>query len=153
MENTVVWRKGFGESRYKGVSATKVYREIREIGDSATPEQIVDAARNENSELHKCFTWDDALAAEHWRKQEARQLRYFLVISNDNKPSEPQLTAFHYTVQGDGYKPAALVFQNPDEYTALLKRAYAELRAFSQKYQRLKNELGEIFVLIDSLPE
>lgn len=79
----IAWSTGIGEKLYKGVSAPKVYDEIAAIGDSATPEQIVEAARDESSELHKCFTWNDTEAADKWRKQEARQIRHFLVIRND----------------------------------------------------------------------
>lgn len=147
----ITWRKGF-ESLYKGVNAVMVYREIEAIGDSATPEQIVDAARDESSELHKCFTWNNSIAAENWRKQEARKLRYFLVIRDDKKPEFPEITALHFTVSGEGYKTAARVFQNQDEYAALLKRAYAELHAFAERNKMLSNELGEILELIEKLP-
>ena len=64
------WKEGIGF--YKGISAQKVAEEIASIGESATPQQIVDRARDENSELHKCFEWDDSIAAENWRKQQAR---------------------------------------------------------------------------------
>jgi hypothetical protein len=35
---------------------------------------VVEAARPEDSELHKRFTWDDAIAGERWRTHEARLL-------------------------------------------------------------------------------
>lgn len=149
----ITWSKGIGEALYKGVSATKIYDEITAIGDSATPEQIVEAARDESSELHKCFTWNDTEAAEKWRKQEARQIRHFLVIRNDEKPDAPQVRAFHFVQSGDGYKPAVKVFRNPDEYAMLLKRAHAELRAFEQRNKALESDLSEVFAAIDALPE
>ena len=43
------------QSLYKGVDPQKVAEEIMGIGESATPRQIVDRARDEKSELHKCF--------------------------------------------------------------------------------------------------
>ena len=101
----IVWAAGIGESKYKGISAVKVYDEIVSIGDSATPEQIVEKARDESTELHKCFTWDDADAAEKWRKQEARQIRHFLVIRDETDTAQPELRAFHFNASGEGYKP------------------------------------------------
>ena len=148
----IVWSSGFGESKYKGISAVKVYDEIVSIGDSATPEQIVEKARDESTELHKCFTWDDADAAEKWRKQEARQIRHFLVIRDETDTAQPELRAFHFNASGEGYKTAERVFKNPDEYSMLLKRAYAELHAFAEKYRRFKDEFAEIIELIDQLP-
>lgn len=48
--------------------------EICDQMESATPQQILEKARDESTELHKCFTWDDSIAAEKYRIQEARQI-------------------------------------------------------------------------------
>ena len=56
----------WGTYRFKA-DAQKCADEIMEICDeleSATPQQILDKARDSNTELHKCFTWDDTEAAE-----------------------------------------------------------------------------------------
>ena len=55
------------KSLYKGADAQLVADEIMSIGDAATPQQIVEKARDEATELHKCFTWDDRIAAEKYR--------------------------------------------------------------------------------------
>ena len=75
----VVWKvKGFFKA-----DAETVYKEITALGDSFSPEQIVEAAKNEKSELHKCFTWDDTVAAENWRKHQARVLVAQLVVKTE----------------------------------------------------------------------
>ena len=51
------------------------------------------------------------------------------------------------TTENEGYKSINLIMQKPDEYKALLNRAYSELQAFKNKYKMLK-ELKEIFDLI-----
>ena len=142
-----VWRKGFG---FYDADAQKVAEEIMSIGDSATPQQIVDAARDENSELHRCFTWDDTEAADKWRLQEARQITYHLVIKDDRPEMEdkPATRFFYKTTEDDGYKPTSTIFKNMEEHAALLQRAYAELAAFKRKYGHLQ-ELSEILALID----
>ncbi len=43
-------------------------------GGLLMPEAVVEAARPEDSPLHECFTWDDRIAGEAWRLQEARVL-------------------------------------------------------------------------------
>src|SRR5210317_675994 len=39
-----------------------------------TPQQVLEAARNESSPLHSFFDWDDDVAAESWRLHQARTL-------------------------------------------------------------------------------
>lgn len=147
---TAIWRREF-EAIHKGVDAQKVSDEILSIGESATPEQIVEKAKDENTELHKCFEWDDAVAAHMWRCQQARVLVSHLVISDvgdsENEEPKPQVRYFVMPRRGKGYKPIEHVFRVDDEYKQLLNQAYAELHAFKRKYARL-SELDEIFALI-----
>lgn len=65
----VVWKFN---NLYKA-DAEKVSKEIESI-PNATPSSILEFARNENSELHKCFEWDDTVAAEKYRLQQARNI-------------------------------------------------------------------------------
>lgn len=60
--------------------AQKVADEISSIGLSVKPEEIVDKARDESTELHKCFEWDDTKAAERYRLHQARQIVCHLVV-------------------------------------------------------------------------
>lgn len=136
------------KSLYKGVDPYKVYDELQVIGDNLKPSDIVEAAKDERSELHKCFEWDDTVAAEKWRIQQARTLLLNLVIVDSERKEEPQQLRLMYTSKNGGYKQTKLIVQQPDEYEALLERARAELRAFKSKYAMLQ-ELQEIFELID----
>lgn len=56
----------------------RVREELQRIADQhdgrLKPEWVVDAARPEDSPLHDYFTWDDTLAAEERRKDQARPL-------------------------------------------------------------------------------
>lgn len=134
-----------------GADAQKCYEEIMEICDdleSASPQDILEKARDEKSELHKCFTWNDSIAAERWRVHEARIITRQLVIKEEQTPTDrPEIRLFYKTDNESGYKPTELIVQKEDEYKELLKRAYAELRAFKVKYSMLK-ELEQIFDLI-----
>lgn len=145
----VKWKDGF-ENFYKGADPNKVYGEIAAIGETATPEQIVEAAKDERSELHKCFTWDDTEAAIKWRKHEARQITHLLVIRDDNRDKEQlEFRVFQVTDSPSaGYRAAPLIFKVEDEYQKLLRQALRELRAFKEKYKSLQ-ELDYILNLID----
>ena len=129
------WKPG---SRY-GADAQKVADEISSIGDSATPAQILDKARDSKSELHKCFDWNDSEAAEKWRLHQAR-----------NIVAAPPVRLFFKTDSGSGYKATSLILQNKDEYQKMLSRALAELNSFKTKYKTL-SELDGVFDAIDQL--
>lgn len=142
---TVHWKMS---SLFPNANADKCYREITSIGDAATPKQILDYGRNPNTELHKCFEWDDSVAAEHYRLQQARTIVCHLVITessgDDHKPQSFRLLQN----TENGYKPVKMIFQNKSEYEKLLENARNELRSFKQRYSQL-TELEEILALID----
>lgn len=143
----VTWKvKGL----YKA-DAEAVYSEITALGDSFSPEQIVEAARDENTELHKCFTWDDTVAAENWRKHQARMIVAQLVVRTETTDKEPvAVRVISSTAVRNEYKPVVKVLEVEQEYADLLARAVKELKAIQQKYKAIK-ELREIFEAIDEL--
>lgn len=141
------WRSGF-ESLFRGVDAQMVAEEIASIGESPTAHEIVDAARDEGSELHKCFEWDDSIAAERYREKQARDVVHHLVIEEKVVPTDrPEIRIFHKVEQGRGYQDVRRIVQDEDSYQNLLARAWAELRAFKAKYGMI-SELKEILDLI-----
>ena len=144
---TAMWRPEFA-SLHKDVDAQKVADEILGIGEEVTAEEVVNAARDESCELHKCFEWDNSIAAEKWRTQQARVLFAHLIIRKETEETKeaPQIRLM-YNNGGNTYKSAPLVFSKPDEYKKLLAKAYAELHNFKLKYAMLK-ELKDIFALI-----
>lgn len=140
------WKSG---SRYTA-DAQKVADEIFAIGESATTAEILEKARDETTELHKCFDWDDAEAAEKWRLQQARHIVCSLVIKEKTEASKPEVRAFFKTDSESGYKPTVLIMRDKDEYRKLLDRAIAELDSFRAKYKAL-TELDGVFDAIDQI--
>ena len=145
------WDQRF-ESLYRGANPQTTYEEILSIGPSATPEQIVDKGRDESTELHKCFTWDDRLAAEKYRLEEARQITHHLVIRRvDARPqAEPAPRIFVKSDVYEGYRSIEFVVKNDNEYAKLLQRALGELIAFQKKYEFLSNR-EELVRLIETV--
>ena len=143
----VVWKvKGFFKA-----DAETIYKEITALGDSFSPEQIVEAAKDEKSELHKCFTWDDTVAAENWRKHQARVLVAQLVVKTETSDSEPvSVRVIASTSVRNEYKPVVKLLEVEQDYADLLARATRELRAVRNKYKTV-TELREIFEAIDEL--
>ena len=134
---------------FGGADASIVAEEISEISESPTPKEVVEYAKNENTELHKCFEWDDKKAAEHYRVVQARQVLRSIVIVREDMPEDtPPIRLFYKTFDREGYKKIDFILQNEDEYEALLERAKQELKAFRRKYSMLK-ELNTLFDMID----
>ena len=143
------WKSDTGIFKNKA-NAQLCAEEILSIGDEATAKQIVDKARNNETELHKCFEWNNDVAAEMYRIQQARDIVANLVIVRTEEQiekNEPEIRVFHKPTTTSGYKPIQVIIQNKDEYQELLKRAYAELSAFKRKYSNLQ-ELDYIISLI-----
>lgn len=141
------WRAGF-DSIFHGADAQKVAEEISAIGESPTAKDIVNAGRDPNSELHKCFEWDDSVAAEKYRIEQARDIVHHLVIEEKDLPKDrPEIRVFYKPKDSVGYRETKKIVRNEDEYARLLAQAYAELRVFKAKYSML-TELSEILDLI-----
>lgn len=142
------------EWKVKGLwkaDAETVYREITALGDSFSPADVVEAARDESSELHKCFEWRDEVAAEKYREHQARMIITQLVVrteTSDNTPVSVRVISSANEV--NTYVPTKMLIKSESDYADLLARAKRELQAFQQKYSTL-SELQEIFTAIDAL--
>ena len=142
-----VWRT---PGLYKA-DVEKVYNELCDIGDEFTPRDIVDAARDESKELHKCFEWNNEVAADKYRLWEARRLTSEIVFKrevSEDEPTPAPVRVFNKTDSTGWYKILERTFKVQSEYEALLQRALAELHAFKIKYAALQ-ELSYILELID----
>ncbi len=138
----------FKVNLFKDVDPNKVWQEIQTLGDALKPQDIVDAAQNPKTELHKCFEWDDTEAARKYRLTQARTLLVNLVVVESVPAAEPQHIRVMYTSKDGGYKQTKLIVQDKNEYEILLEKARSELLAFKKKYSMLQ-ELHEIFELIN----
>ena len=135
---------------FYNADASMVLDELSELGDEYSLSDVVEKAKDENSEMHSIFEWDDSIAGEEYRKiQAGRMVRNLVIVRNDETEEKTNVRYFVSTGKRDStYTPTRLVIRNQDAYEQLLERAYAELRAFKEKYSTL-SELEEILALID----
>ena len=134
---------------HKG-DATKCYHECQTLSE-ITPENVLNLARDESTELHKCFEFDDAVAGEKYRLIQARDIiRHFVIKHTNDKGEEQNIRTFQITTVTNHYEPTRVIMKNPDEYAALLSRAKEELRNIKRRYKTL-TELEEVFEAIDNL--
>lgn len=78
------WVKG---SRFNA-DADKVGSELKSL-DKVSIDTVLEKAKDSNTELNKCFTWDDSEAANKYRRHEASMLiSSILVVVEDKKEQE-----------------------------------------------------------------
>ena len=134
--------------------AQKCYEEIKQIGEEVTPLQVLDRAKDKSSELHKCFDWNNSVAADKWRLYQARSvLNHLIVVKREVDDAEQEPIQFRVMMKNDrsessAYKQTIVMVKDEDEYKKLLEQAYSELHAFKQKYKCL-SELSAILDLIE----
>lgn len=113
-----------------------------------TPAELVEASRAEDAPLHPEFEWDDNIAAEEWRKQQARMIINALVTCTT--PSAEPVRAYFKIEAAPKYESVQTIISTPDKYTLLLKKACGELAALQRKYKQIK-ELEPVFKTFEQL--
>ncbi len=81
----------------KNVDAEDVGRcleELRAAGPSFTPQDVVEKARPEEAPLHPAFEWDDRIAGEKYRENQARSvIRSVVVVEMAGTPQQRESLA------------------------------------------------------------
>ena len=131
----------------------KVWEELQQIGDQYTPQDVLDYARDEHTELHKCFDWNDTTAAEKWRKQQARFVCNSLVVTviEEEQPTR-EFRIIQHDTKDRVYRPVTFTVHNKDQYNRLLDNAKREMRSFKERYAEiveLRNVIEEIERIIN----
>lgn len=161
------WKRGY---QYK-VSADTVggvLNRIEKEEGKVTRESFLDYSRNENSETHEMFEWDDTVAAEKYRLATAgkiiNQLEVTIVyeesepreikaqIKYDDEPQQKTVSAFLNVSPKTPTAPAVYynahrAMSDEDTRRQVLRNAMFELRAFERKYHDLE-EFAELFEVI-----
>ena len=142
----------------KGTDPQKVADEIFSISDTPTASQIVEMARDPEKESHVLFEWNDTLAAQEWRKEQARLVMRNLKVefvheetdSDERKKFTPVRLFYGNPVEKEGFAAITTIMENKDMYDQLLDRAKMEIKSYRKKYSMLK-ELEPLFDVIDKL--
>ena len=132
----------------------KVVDELNSIGTSFSAKDVVNKARDPKTELHKCFEWNDAVAAEKYRESQARTVVGNLkitVIKGPSKQPEPIDIRYYSMASARGnYEPTEIIVRNQDKFDMLKEQALRELQTFRKKYAAL-NGLEAVFDAIDAV--
>ena len=108
------------------------------LGGHLTPVAVVDAARDKKHVLHRHFEWDDALAADAYRLDQARHI--VRVVRVEDEDAEGGTARAYLSISeknGVSYRPIEAVKKSVDLQAAVLKGAERDLRAFEMRYKDL----------------
>jgi hypothetical protein len=139
--------------------AGKVCQDIIDLEGAITPKRLVDVSRPEDAPLHGEFEWNDNVAAEKYREEQARQIIKNIIIVDSSIDEERQLNVSVGEVKGDRafvptderthkYIPLYAALSEEAYRENLIQQAKRDMYAFRIKYFRLK-ELEHIIKDID----
>jgi len=124
-----------------------------------TPEIVLEDARKSSSPLHDGFEWDDSVAAERFRLDQARYILRQIVIvlepATDGRPART-IRGFVNVEVEDGEKTLKVyttinhAMSDRELRRQVIARAYKELHQWSERYQKL-SEFSAVRKAIRSL--
>jgi len=118
-----------------------VLRLSRRRGRPITAKELLEAAHNSRSPIHDLFEWDDVLAAESYRLQQAYHiLRSIKVTIEDHGQTTEVRGFFPVRIEGlrqQGYAPTERIITIPTAAEALLETALRDLRVWYDRYRNL----------------
>lgn len=113
---------------------------IYESHGKLTPAIVVDEARDMEHPLHQRFEWDDEIAGEKWRREQARELiqsvRVVYREATDRNPAK-DIRAFHSVrVESDYvYEPAEKIAADPFLRRLVLNDMSREWMTLKRRFQ------------------
>lgn len=133
-------------------------KEILEFGDHVTPEQVVDRARNPESDLHGKFNWNvEEAARQHWLDTARTLIRSVKVVVEH---SEHRIHAVAYVrdpEMGDKEQGYVRVARLKSDRERALEAVEYELRRAHSAMERAKSVAdalgcsGDINAILDEL--
>ncbi len=140
---------------FAGADADVIGEHIESLAKNGiiTPADLVKDAAKKISPLHKCFEWDDTVAAVGYRlSQAAHLLRCIEVMIERADETSFTVRAFHHidTEQQTGYTTIENARNDPEMWDCVKMQALDEIKAWQQKYKNIK-EFETIFEAIESI--
>jgi len=117
------------------------------------PEDVVAYAKDENTDLHSRFEWNDDIASVKWRLHQARNIIRMVVIVEENTKESCRM---YVSLNDDrnsetgGYREIYSVLFDKELRNQMIVEAKQELDIFRNKYSALE-ELKTVFEAIDKL--
>ncbi len=133
-----------------GVSAQDAGEELERIKTERgflSPEAVVDESRPPEAPLHGCFEWDDAIAAEKYRCQQASHIIRSITVDIERPSNDTPVSVRAFVAIPGGYTDIITAIKTPDYHAEILREALDELSAFKKKY----NDLCELSLVFEAI--
>ena len=140
------WRPGSKHKVSANVAAAECER--LEAEGRLTAADLVEESRSEDSPLHSEFEWRDDVAADEYRKSQARGIINSLVVVSEKH--EPVKAFVNLVATSPTYTSIQTAVSMADTRELLLQNALRELIAFQKKYKNL-TEFANLFSEIERL--
>lgn len=132
----------------------KVMEEIEARDGEVTKEAFLEASRPEDSPTHKCFEWDDSVAAEKYRLNQAYHVILDLEVTVAEDTSGSRTPAYVNVIQKTSsesakYKSIDIAMSDDEMRMNVIRNALSEFEKTKVKYSHLV-ELTSIFTAIES---
>lgn len=124
-----------------------IHRLAEEHGGKLRPQHAVEAARNAHHVLHQHFEWNDKVAANSHRLEQARELiRLIRVVDTDDAKQRKERRAFISVTDkgGTSYRNVAEVMESTQLQLRVLEQAERDLRAWESRYEDLTEICGMV---------
>lgn len=130
------WKTG-ARIKTDPVVALNVMSELDKQG-RLNAETLVEVSKPEDAPMHNEFEWNDQVAADEWRKQQARCIIHSITYIDENDPKpEPTRVFFNIEEHSGNYTAIQTIIKSEDKTEALKSQALKELQAFTRKYRTI----------------
>ena len=155
--NKYSYRRGFN---FK-VPAQIVGETLEELAQNGelTSSSFLDASRPEESPTHNLFEWDDSIAAERYRLQQATVAINSIEVQIINEATAtvmPQAAFVNVISKAPSrpgsFAPIEIALSDENMRSTLLLNALNELKSFRRKYNQL-SELTDVFLKIKKIEQ
>lgn len=124
-------------------------------GGVCPPSALVEESRPLDAPTHPLFTWDDEIAAEAWRRQQARSVINSIKVTMDDGEQSKSPAFVHVSLVGDegpreGYASTLSVMSDEEQREQVLAEVRRYLNGFRRRYQHL-SVLTPLFQAMDKL--
>ena len=124
--------------------AGEMMEQLEQSEKGLSPETLLDANRDENAPLHGEFEWDDAVAAEEYRLNQASGIIRNIIRITVETEEKNYVRAFVPTGERkQAYVSIATALTNEQWRKNLLEQAKRDMKSFSDKYRNI-TELSDV---------
>lgn len=114
--------------------------ELEKVSEITNKNVLEYARKNKDSELHKCFEWNDTIAGEKYRLIQASNVISSISFVIEEEPIKKQKV--YFSIKSDAkesrkFKNIKDILEDDEDYKALLNKARKEFETCKDNYDNL----------------